>query len=301
MARNTELKLQVFVSSTYSDLKQERQAAVQAILKVGHIPAGMELFSAGNESQMKVIRQWIDDSDVFLLILGGRYGSIEPDSGKSYTHLEHEYAIQQGKPSFAVVITDECLNEKVHNDGRDVIETRNSAQFDRFKEEVLNRSMVQFWSDEKDIKLAILEALPEIERDYDLTGWVRDDSTVDTAPLAEELARLGKENSELRQQITILSSDQNSNSLSFDRLRELLEQESSDLFAFLLAVRDELLSDGTYKSTWKTKSKAFEGLISYGIVKIDRSRGYNFHKYALTQKGQDFLLYHMSELDLKLN
>ena len=44
-------KLQVFVSSTYTDLIEERQAAVEAILDAGHIPAGMELFKAGNESQ----------------------------------------------------------------------------------------------------------------------------------------------------------------------------------------------------------------------------------------------------------
>lgn len=96
-------KLQVFVSSTYDDLKKERQAAVEAILTAGHIPAGMELFTAGDESQMEVIKQWIDESDVYLLILGGRYGSIEPKSGKSYIHLEYEYAIEKGKPFFACV------------------------------------------------------------------------------------------------------------------------------------------------------------------------------------------------------
>jgi tetratricopeptide (TPR) repeat protein len=41
-------KLQIFVSSTYSDLKGERQAAVEAILRSGNIPAGMELFAAGS-------------------------------------------------------------------------------------------------------------------------------------------------------------------------------------------------------------------------------------------------------------
>lgn len=46
-------KLQVFVSSTYTDLKDERQTAVEAILDAGHIPAGMELFKAGNDSQLK--------------------------------------------------------------------------------------------------------------------------------------------------------------------------------------------------------------------------------------------------------
>ena len=52
----------------------------------------MELFTSGDESQMDVIKQWIDESDVYLLILGGRYGSIEPKSGKSYTQLEYEYS-----------------------------------------------------------------------------------------------------------------------------------------------------------------------------------------------------------------
>src|SRR5947208_16085775 len=96
-------RLQVFVSSTFTDLIKERQAAVEAILTAGHIPAGMELFTAGDESQMEVIKQWIDESD-YLLILGGRYGSIEPKTTKSYTQLEYEYALSKGKPVFACVI-----------------------------------------------------------------------------------------------------------------------------------------------------------------------------------------------------
>src|ERR1700751_4047573 len=82
-------KLQVFVSSTYEDLKDERQAAVEAILTAGHIPAGMELFAAGDQSQMEVIKRWIDESDVYLLILGGRYGSVEPRTKLSYKELEY--------------------------------------------------------------------------------------------------------------------------------------------------------------------------------------------------------------------
>lgn len=103
-------RLQVFVSSTFLDLKKERQAAVSAILSAGHIPAGMELFTAGDQSQMDVIKQWIDESDVFLLILGSRYGSIETKTGKSYTHLEYEYALSHNKPFFACVIQDCCAS-----------------------------------------------------------------------------------------------------------------------------------------------------------------------------------------------
>src|SRR5580658_4617871 len=93
-------KLQVFISSTYTDLLAERQAAVDAILRAGHIPAGMELFAAGDESQLETIRRWIDDSDVFMLILGGRYGSIDPKSKKSYIELEYDYATKSKKPLF---------------------------------------------------------------------------------------------------------------------------------------------------------------------------------------------------------
>jgi hypothetical protein len=75
-------KLQVFVSSTYQDLQDGRQKAVEGILRAGHIPAGMELFIPANKSQWAIIEEWIKESDVLMLILGGRYGSIEPESGK---------------------------------------------------------------------------------------------------------------------------------------------------------------------------------------------------------------------------
>lgn len=87
-------KLQVFVSSTYTDLIEERQAAVQAILDAGHIPAGMDLFKAG-KPQMKTIQKCIDESDVYMLIVGGRYGSIDEECVKSYTQLEYEYALSK--------------------------------------------------------------------------------------------------------------------------------------------------------------------------------------------------------------
>src|SRR3712207_4390062 len=119
-------KLQVFISSTYTDLKEERQAAVSAILKAGHIPAGMELFTSGDESQMGTIKRWIDESDVFMLILGGRYGSVEPTTSLSYTELEYNFAADSGMPFFAVVIDEKALEEKVRLHGTQVIERDNT-------------------------------------------------------------------------------------------------------------------------------------------------------------------------------
>lgn len=171
-------KLQVFISSTFLDLKDERQAAVEAILGFDHIPAGMELFKAGNESQLNTIKRWIDQSDLYLLILGGRYGSIEKESKKSYTHLEYDYAISKGIPVFSVVLSDKFLANKSEDDTDNIVyEKDNIQEYISFKKYVQTR-MVKEVSEIKDIKIAIYESIRELERDYTFTGWIPGDSCI---------------------------------------------------------------------------------------------------------------------------
>ena len=167
-------KLQIFISSTYTDLKEERQAAVSAILRAGHIPAGMELFAAGNISQMETIKWWINDSDIFMLILGGRYGSIEKTTGLSYTELEYDYAVEIGKPFFAVVIEDGFLNKKIKDRGRDALEQDHPNKLKDFKEKVLNK-ICRTFEDLKDIQLTVQETISDFEHRYDLKGWIHAD------------------------------------------------------------------------------------------------------------------------------
>lgn len=217
-------KLQVFVSSTYTDLREERQAAVEAILTAGHIPAGMELFAAGDETQMNVIKRWIDESDVYLLILGGRYGSLEPKSQKSYIHLEYDYAIEKGKPFFAVVIDEEFAKERVktHPLGVGAYETENAGKFKEFRAQVVSK-MVRFWRDPKDIKLAILETMSEFSRREDSAGWIHGSEAVNSGALAEEIARLGKENAQLRDQLAKLPmASARYNGVTFEEMYKLL-------------------------------------------------------------------------------
>src|SRR6266550_687738 len=84
----------VFVSSTYEDLKEERRAVMEALLKMDCIPSGMELFSAADESQWKVITRTIDLCDYYVLVIAGRYGSCLKD-GTSYTKKEYKYALKK--------------------------------------------------------------------------------------------------------------------------------------------------------------------------------------------------------------
>ena len=100
-----ERRHQVFISSTFTDLVAERREVIEALLEMDAIPAGMELFAAGNTDQWTLIQQVIDQSDYYLVIIGGRYGSMTAE-GISYTEMEYDYAVERGIPVMGFVHAD---------------------------------------------------------------------------------------------------------------------------------------------------------------------------------------------------
>lgn len=269
-------RLQVFVSSTFSDLREERQAAVEAILTAGHIPAGMELFAAGDESQMEVIKQWIDESDVYLLILGGRYGSIDPKNGKSYTQLEYEYALDKGKPLFACVIKDAALESRVKKHGMEMLD-KHRKEWDAFRELVQSK-LVEFWEDSKDIKIAIANKLGQLSRREDLVGWVRAHKEADLPALSNEIARLSKENAELR---TLVSAKAEPiiNGLPYSQMKSLLQKR--ELWKFVKDNKQVLRNNPD-----RRHYAQIIGLAELGLMK-QMTIGYEI--FTLTEEGQKLL------------
>ena len=104
-------KHQIFISSTYEDLKDERKAIFEAILEEGHIPAGMELFATSEKNQWSYITERIEDCDYYILIVAHRYGSVD-DDGISFTEKEYQYALEKNIPIMAFII-----DEKAPTDG----------------------------------------------------------------------------------------------------------------------------------------------------------------------------------------
>ena len=91
-----EKKYQVFISSTYTDLIEERKKMQEILLMADCIPAGMEAFVATNDEQFNVIKKVIDLCDYYVLIIGGRYGSVNEKTGLSYTEMEYDYDYWHG-------------------------------------------------------------------------------------------------------------------------------------------------------------------------------------------------------------
>ncbi|WP_404415088.1 DUF4062 domain-containing protein [Marinospirillum sp.] len=192
-------KYQVFLSSTYSDLVDERESIIKAILEMYHIPIGMEMFSAEDEDQWEIIRRTIEVSDYYILVLGLRYGSKTSD-GISFTQKEYEYALEKKIPILAFVMSDmvSLSKDRRDDDLTDII---------RFRELVLkNSKMAQFW-DTKDqlIKSVSISLMKQIMQKPGV-GWIRGDSANADEALSKELSALSKENRELRERVVELES-----------------------------------------------------------------------------------------------
>lgn len=157
-----DTKYQFFISSTYKDLVEERQIAINAIMKMGHIPAGMELFTATGEEQFESIKPVIDESDYYLLILGGKYGSIIEKEKISYTEKEFDYALSTGKRIIALVYGDPDNLDTSKRETKPVMINR----FKKFREKVTSERMVYMWNSLVDLSIGINSSISRAEKDY---------------------------------------------------------------------------------------------------------------------------------------
>lgn len=188
-------RYQVFVSSTYADLKDERQSVIQALMEMDCIPAGMELFPATDEEQWLFIKKIIDDCDYYLLIIGGRYGSTTSE-GISYTEKEFDYAVSNGLKVVAL-IHGEPENIPF---GKSEQDPHLREQLEKFRQKVMTGRLVKFWKVTEELPGLVALSLSKTIKTYPAVGWVRGGS-VPSETLLLELNELRKQNAELQQSI----------------------------------------------------------------------------------------------------
>lgn len=180
-------KYQVFVSSTFDDLKDERKEVTQALLESNCIPTGMELFPASSKKQWEVIKRVIQDCDYYLLILAGRYGSLGVDDDGNrlgYTEMEFNYAYKIGKPIIAFI------NNDINNIPLNKSETTRTGQkrLERFKKRASDGRMVRFWTNKDDLKSAVLSSIPSMIKDTPTSGWVKVEDIDSKSEMHEEVS-----------------------------------------------------------------------------------------------------------------
>jgi len=172
-------RLQVFISSTYLDLKNERQSALEIILTARCIPAGMEIFTGEGINKLEMIYKWIDESDIFLLILGSRYGSICKDKNLSYTELEYLYAKKRGKQMILCVMDEKRVENKYKDAERDdrlkKIYLLNADKQILFRNKITEGTVnYSYFDNSEELRRIILSSLYELKYNPTLNfiGWI---------------------------------------------------------------------------------------------------------------------------------
>lgn len=181
-----EKRYQVFVSSTYQDLQEERQEIMHALLELDCIPSGMELFPAANASQWELIKKVIDDCDYYILVIGGRYGSLGTE-GLSYTEMEYRYALSIQKPTIAFL----------HKDPDQIIAAKTEKSSDgktklKAFRELAEKKLCKHWASPAELGSVVSRSLIQLMKTTPAVGWVRADELPDRDATLE-LLRLRKE------------------------------------------------------------------------------------------------------------
>ncbi len=196
-----EKRYQVFVSSTYNDLLEERSEVMQALLELECMPAGMELFPAANETQWNWIKKVIDESDYYMVIVAGRYGSISSETKISYTEMEYRYALDSGKPVIAF------LHENILKleSGRCESEEKLQGMLDEFRALVKKR-LCKMYSTPSDLGAKVSRSITQLKKQYPAKGWIRAD-ILDSLASTDETLRLQRDNEKLRDLVASLSNE----------------------------------------------------------------------------------------------
>lgn len=168
-----EKKLQIFISSTFKDLKKHRKAVMETILRSGHTPLGMEFFCAEDEAQFEIIKTWIDDADVFLLIIGKSYGSYEDKKGVSFVEKEYEYAVSKGM--HILVFIENSKRKSLENETR-------QKKLERFKKRLGKaKRMNQYFQNIAELKEGVSNSIKKFCNTNQYRGWIRGEELVSPA------------------------------------------------------------------------------------------------------------------------
>jgi hypothetical protein len=100
-------KTKIFISSTCYDLSQVRDDIKICIEQLGHEPLLSEYPSFPILPDLGIIENCTknvrDGTDLFVLIVGGKRGSLDPETNRAVTNIEYETAKSSGIDTFVFV------------------------------------------------------------------------------------------------------------------------------------------------------------------------------------------------------
>jgi hypothetical protein len=148
----------VYISSTYVDLKKERETAAKAVRRLKHQSIYMEDYVASDQHPVDKCLQDVKSCDAYVGIFAWRYGYIPEGTGKSITHLEYEAAKQAGIPCLIFLLDDNASWPVKY------VDTREERQrIDRLRRELKNEYIVSFFHNDLELCALVTAAVSNLK------------------------------------------------------------------------------------------------------------------------------------------
>lgn len=152
----------IFVSSTYEDLKEYREEVKNVLIRLETVVKGMELFGSTPNTPLNECMKKLKESKVYIGIIAERYGSIDEETGKSYTQLEYEEAKRLGFPILIYFLD----SDKQPILPKFVDQGTKYEKLKHFKEELSKKYTISFFTTPDDLGRKIALDLPKLLEDF---------------------------------------------------------------------------------------------------------------------------------------
>jgi hypothetical protein len=163
-------KCNVFISSSWLDLKEERELVLDLFRKfrtVDHLnvdPIAMEDFGFSSNPPIERCIGGVENAHAYLGVIGHIYGSIPKGETKSYTELEYQRAIELKIPILFCIRSDEAPLTGVKIE-KDPIKLN---KFNNFKQVIMGKHTVIFFDGANHLISELAMHLPQQLRKHNL-------------------------------------------------------------------------------------------------------------------------------------
>ena len=151
------MAFRIFVSSTFLDLRPEREAVQHVLQGLQNIYAGMEFFGPRDEPPLETSLREVSASNVYLGIFSERYGTIDPATGQSITELEYRRAMELKLPCLIFFRVPDCVPKDSYCWESDPV---GRAKLDLLKQELSTNHTPAYFKTADDLATQVAMYLP---------------------------------------------------------------------------------------------------------------------------------------------
>lgn len=180
-------KLTVFVCSTYSDLSEERGGVLDAIRRLQLEHDSMEFFGARANQPIETCLAEVRRSNILVVIVGHRYGSIVPEMEISFSEAEYREGHRLKKPCLVYIRGEEVpiLPKQMERDPDKL------RLLEDWKSTLQTRHTIASFEGKNDLSVQVAADLSRTIRDLEEAARAREEAHADSPVyLMDELQRL---------------------------------------------------------------------------------------------------------------